>query len=99
MNKIEEKLKEEIRKLQIENERSKGNLVEKKVVQTMLEEVVQSMGEVFKGFPKTQAAEIAKIFNMSDKVDAIEKMLAANMMASLNKFVKKIKDLEENQYA
>lgn len=95
-NAIERKTREEIKKLQIDNNKAMNNLIDKKVTRSMLEVIAQSVVEAFADLPRPQAIEIADIFNMPDKVDEIEKLLAVRIVDSLNEvgieINKKIKD-------
>lgn len=93
MNKIEEKMKEEIKKLQIYSERAKGNLVEKEVVKSMLKEVVQAVGEAFAGLPKTYATLYREWRNTGISEKDVEMILSEVIEKSLKSIVEKIKEL------
>ena len=92
MNDIEKKLKEEIKKLQIDNNRAIGNLDEKKVLRSMLEDVARVVKGSFVDLPNVQAPKIAKILDAPEREKEIKKVLTDMVQDATSKITKKIKD-------
>ena len=92
MNEIEIKLKEEIKKLQIGNERAKGNLVEKKVVRSMLKDMARVVKGSFVDLPRVHAPKIAKILDAPEREGEIKKVLTDMIEDATNKIAKEIKE-------
>lgn len=91
-NAIERKTREEIKKLQIDNERAKGNLIEKKIVRSMLKDIARVARGSFIDLPKTHAPKIAKILDAPEREGEIKKLLADMIEEATNKIAQEIKD-------
>ena len=93
-NAIESKIREEIKKLQIDNNKAMGNLVEKKVVRALLEETFQNINKSFITLAKVQAPKIAQILDFPDRIGMIEKILIDMFMDSVCDVIKSMETLK-----
>ena len=92
MNELENKLKEEIRKLQIDNNKAMGNLVDKRVVKAVIEDMARVVKGSFVDMPKIHAPKIAKILDVPEREKEIKKALKDMIEEATNKIAQEIKE-------
>ncbi len=92
MNEIQNELKEKIKKLQIDNNKVMGNLVDKKVVKAVIEDMARVVKGSFVDMPKIHAPKIAKILDAPEREGEIKKVLVDMIEDAINKIAKEIKD-------
>ncbi len=92
MNEIQNELKEKIKKLQIDNNKVMGNLVDKKVVKAVIEDMARVVKGSFVDMPKIHAPKIANILDAPEREGEIKKVLVDMIEDAINKIAKEIKD-------
>ena len=91
-NAIERKTREEIKKLQIDNNKAMNNLIDKRVVKAVIEDLARVARGSFVDMPKIQAPKIAKILDAPEREGEIRKVLTDMIEDATNKIAKEIKE-------
>lgn len=90
-NMIERKTREEIKKLQIDNNKAMGNLIDKRVVKAAIEDMARVVKGSFVDMPKIHAPKIAKILDAPERESEIKKVLTDMIQDTLIKVVEVMK--------
>ena len=89
----QKKTQEEIRKLQIANETALNNLIQKKMIQAILESVGQSIQVAFVDSGRREAPTMAATLGIPEKERDIEGMINAMIERGVDAVIKNIEKL------